>query len=446
MAIEIEQVIEDLVSGRLGVEAACQLIGEESQRDPTRTRFWSQRVETALAREKISRPVARQLFDALENFCTDKTVWLDASAAVPRVGTARTAPASQAKTRPRAASPKLLEDVGQLRDALFKTRPTKSTRDWWTPAPLDPEIEITTVPGITEGSDNKAPPVIEQIPIGTVINDRYRIVNYMGLGGVGQVFGALDLSRTDRETHVTIKIIAVNLKHQPDAYAALESAVRRSQSLLHPNIVSIYDLDRYNDQMFLVMEPLRGRWLSALVREVRGKGLPYGQAWPILAGIANGLAYAHARGIVHSDLSPHAVFLGEDGTPKIMGFGLIHAVPSSNESMDMLDTLTLRAYTEAYTSDAWSHQGTPAAADDLYPLGVIAYEMLAGVHPFQRLSLSVARQRRLTFTPVPGLNRRARKLIERCLSFERQIRPRDGAGFVKRMRPNWFQRVLTSHA
>jgi len=445
MAIEIEQVIDDLVSGRLGVEAACQLIGEESQREPARTRFWSQRVETALAREKISRPVARQLFDALENFSTDKTVWLDASSAVPRVGTARTAPPSFAKTRPRTASPKLLEDVSQLRDALFKTRPA-SKREWWTPGPLDPEVEITTVPGITEGTDNKAPPVMEQIPIGTVINERYRLVNYMGLGGVGQVFGAIDLSRTDRETHVTIKIIAVNLKHQPDAYAALESAVRRSQCLLHPNIVSIYDLGRYNDQMFLVMEPLRGRWLSALVREVRGKGLPYQQAWPIVEGIANGLAYAHKQGVVHSDLSPHAVFLGEDGTPKIMGFGLIHAVPSSNESMDMLDTLTLRAYTEAYTADAWSHQGTPAPADDLYPLGVIAYEMLAGVHPFQRLSLSVARQRHLKFAAIAGLSRHSRKLIERCLSFERQVRPRDAAGFVKRMHPNWLQRMLTSHA
>src|SRR3954451_22097122 len=116
MTIEIEQVIEDLVSGRLAVEAAWQLIGEESQRDPARTRFWSQRVETALTRQRISRPVARQLFDALENFCTDKTVWLDASAAVPRVGTARTAPASSAKTRPGATPPKSLEDVSQLRD------------------------------------------------------------------------------------------------------------------------------------------------------------------------------------------------------------------------------------------------------------------------------------------------------------------------------------------
>jgi hypothetical protein len=72
--------------------------------------------------------------------------------------------------------------------------------------------------------------------------------------------------------------------------------------------------------------------------------------------------------------------------------------------------------------------------------------MLAGVHPFQRLSLSVARQRHLKFNAIPGLNRHARKLIERCLSFERQVRPRDAGGFVKRMRPNWFERLLASQA
>jgi non-specific serine/threonine protein kinase len=141
-------------------------------------------------------------------------------------------------------------------------------------------------------------------------------------------------------------------------------------------------------------------------------------------------------------LSPHAVFVTEDGTPKIMGFGLVHAVPNSNESLDVLDTLTLRAYTEAYTADPWAQQGTPHTADDLYPLGVIAYEMLAGAHPFQRCTLAVARQRGLQFAPIAGLNRRARTLIERCLSFERKVRPQDGALFLKRMRPNVIHRLL----
>ena len=155
-----------------------------------------------------------------------------------------------------------------------------------------------------------------------------------------------------------------------------------------------------------------------------------------------GLAYAHRHEVVHCDLSPHAVFICDDGTPKIMGFGLVHAVPNSNESMDVLDTLTLRAYTEAYTADAWAQQGTPHPADDLYPLGVIAYEMLAGVHPFQRCTLAVARQRGLQLAPIPGLNRHARKLIERSLSFERNVRPQDGATFLKRMEANALQRLL----
>jgi non-specific serine/threonine protein kinase len=279
--------------------------------------------------------------------------------------------------------------------------------------------------------------------LGTVLNGRYRIVAPLGLGGVGQVFDAIDLHKSkERDFHVTVKVIAVNLRHQPLAYAALEAAVRRSQTLLHPNIVAVHDIDQYEDQVFVVMESLRGRWLSGLVREVRGKGLEYERAWPIIEGIASALAHAHRHGIVHCDLSPHAVFVCEDGTPKIMGFGLVHAVPSSNESLDVLDTLTLRAYTEAYTADPWAQQATPHPADDLYPLGVIAYEMLVGAHPFQRCTLAVARQRGLQFAPIPGLNRRARKLIERCLSFERKTRPQDGAIFLRRMRPNFLQRLL----
>jgi serine/threonine protein kinase len=291
------------------------------------------------------------------------------------------------------------------------------------------------------------PSDIEIIPIGTVLNDRYRIVAPLGLGGVGQVFDAIDIRKSkEREFHVTVKVIAVNLRHQPLAYAALEDAVRRSQSLVHPNIVAIYDICQSDEHVFVVMEPLQGRWLSGLVREVRGKGLAYEEAWPIIRGIANALAHAHKQGIVHCDLSPHAVFLCEDGTPKIMGFGLVHAVPNSNESMDVLDTLTLRAYTEAYTADAWAQQGTPHAADDLYPLGVIAYEMLAGKHPFQRSTLMVARQRGMKLEPIDGLNRRARKLIERCLAFERNVRPQDGSIFLKRMQPNVFQRLLAAGA
>lgn len=434
---QLEDIIVALSSDKLSLEAACQMVAAASKSDPVKTRFWGQRIEAEMIQGRLSRVAARALFDALEDFQTDKTVWLDSGTVVPRLGPPPFAPGSKRKSR----MPPPIDNLEQLRAELFRpaTRP---------PAAAQLAALRAAAESAPAQTHEPAPsPSLDSLPLGTVLNGRYRLVAPLGLGGVGQVFDAIDLHKSkQRDFHVTLKVIAVNLRHQPLAYAALEAAVRRSQMLVHPNIVAIYDIDQNDAQVFVVMESLRGRWLSGLVREVRGKGLEYEQAWPIIHGIASGLAYAHRQGVVHCDLSPHAVFICDDGTPKIMGFGLVHAVPNSNESIDVLDTLTLRAYTEAYTADAWAQQGTPHPADDLYPLGVIAYEMLAGVHPFQRCTLAVARQRGLQLAPIPGLNRNARKLIERSLSFERNVRPQDGATFLKRMEANALQRLLFAGA
>lgn len=425
MSTQFEQIIESFLQGSSTLEATCQQLARESQADPARTRFWGQRVETEMKRGRIAAVAARSMLDALEGFQSDKTMWLD-----PSMGLSRSAPVGAPPTAtPRTSRPlpSKIESPEQLRATLFAplTRPRATQSD----TAVEPHA---TPPAHSSGLD--------AIALGTVIQDRYRLVAHLGAGGIGQVFDAIDLSQTV-ETHVTLKIVAVNLKHEPYALDALKTAVVRSQHLDHPNIVQVYDIDQHEDRVFITMEPLRGRWLSGMVREVRNKGMSYEAAWPIIEGVANGLAFAHERGIVHSDLSPHAVFVCEDGTAKIVGFGLAHAVPASNESLDVLDTLTLRAYTEAYTADAWAQQGAPHPADDLYPLGVIAYEMLTGVHPFSRCSLSVARQKGLTCAPIEGLNRRARRLIERCLSFERDVRPKDGVMFLKRMRPGLVERL-----
>jgi serine/threonine protein kinase len=375
------------------------------------------------------------MLDALEGFQADKTMWLDPAQGLTRSGPVASAPptATSTSSGQAAAQPDprpAIESAEALRKTLYdpKTRP---------PA--------RTLSGATAADVSTDAASLEPVPLGTVINERYKLIANQGAGGIGQVFDAIDLSRRV-ETHVTLKIVAVNLKHEPYAFEALEAAVGQSRQLQHPNIVRVYDIGRYENRVFITMEPLRGRWLSGVVREVRRTGMPFEAAWPIIAGIANGLAYAHKRGVVHSDLSPHAVFVGDDGTAKIVGFGLINAVPASNESLDVLDTLTLRAYTEAYTADAWAQQGAPHPADDLYPLGVMAYEMLTGAHPFQRCSLTVARQKGLTYEPIAGLNRRARTLIERCLSFDRAVRPKDGHTFVKRMRPGLFERLWPAGA
>jgi len=426
----VDRILDDLARGAMSLDAACESLAVAAQTNSSLTVFWAQSIEKELRRDRISRAAVRRLLDALENFQSDRTLWLDSNATSPRTGSPIAAPVSTRIDGPPRESPVEAAIVAFKANKKPKTIPMQ-----W----IDPHVDVESPAARLQN--------LLSIQPGSIISNRYRVVAHLGQGGVGQVFDAIDMAHSrEREVRVLLKLVAVNLRHEPRAFAVLEAAVRRAQHLIHNNIVSILDILQEEDRVFIVMEPLQGRWLSSLVRQARGVGMAYEVAWPIVSGIAAGLAFAHKHGIVHSDLSPHAIFLTADGTPKIMGFGLIRAVPNSNESLDVLDTLTLRAYTEAYTADAWAQQGTPHPADDLYPLGVIAYEMLMGKHPFERYRLSVARQKGLVSPPIPDLNRRARSLLERCLSFDRATRPQNGARFLERMRPGVLRRLFAARA
>jgi Protein kinase domain len=425
--MDIEKIIDDLISGALSTDAASQLVANAIRQDPQGTRFWSQRIDSALGRGRLGAVVARALLDAMEDCRADRTVWLDPGFVVPQL---KTADASATGTHAHVEPSSAVGDLERLRAALFDpmTKRAAAPSEGRTAAPAQPANE--TAPPLAQPSAFR---------VGAEIGGRYRLTAHMGLAGVGQVFEAIDVQECK---DVTVKLIAVNLRSQPDAFAALASVAARSQSLDHPNIAVLHEIAREGDELFVVMERLRGRWLSQLIREVRGQGLEHEIAWPIISGIAHGLAHAHAKGVLHHNLSPHSIFLCEDGSPKIVAFGLLHAAPASNESLDVLDTQTLRAYSEAYTADPWSQSPIVHAADDLYPLGVIAYELLTGRHPFQRCSLVQARQRQLSYEPIPWLDRAARKLLDRCLSFEREVRPRDAQAFVRRLRPGGWRRIF----
>jgi Protein kinase domain len=433
MHTHVDQIIENLRSGSFSLDAACQALLKASQSDPTGTRFWNQRIEAAMASNHISHSAARALMDALEGFQCDKTMWLDSAVVAPTGRSAASAPPSD---RVREAERLLASFIERT------TRKVPIAHDPLRASPLTGPVEWFDSAAMIAAACHPADP--ENVTIGSLLNDRYRILAHLGAGGIGQVFDAVDLMSPTGRERVTVKVVAVNLKYQPGAFETLAAAVHRTQHLVHRNIVTLRHIERQGDRVFIIMESLRGRWLSGLIREVRGKGLPQDVAWPIISGIASGLAFAHEQGVVHSDLSPHAVFLCDDGTAKILCFELVNALPVSNESLDVLDTLTLRAYTEAYAADPWAQHSSPHPADDLYPLGVIAYEMLTGMHPFQRCSLSMARQKGMTFAPVAGLNSRARKLMQRCLSFERRDRPKNAEGFLRLMQPGLLDRLLAA--
>jgi hypothetical protein len=273
------------------------------------------------------------------------------------------------------------------------------------------------------------------ITAGALLKDRYRILGPVAPGGLGQLFEAVDM-QVAGAPRVILKLIDVDWQEEPRAFETLQAIVRHVRRLRHPNILAILDIDRDDRHAIIAMEALRGCWLSSLMREVRGRGVGYAVAWNIISGVANGLAYAHQHGAVHSELNPHMVFLTETGQVKIVGFGLAHAMPMSTEPLAELDGLTLRGYADAYCATQWILGSVPQGVDDLYPLGVIAYELLTGVHPFNRASPGVAASRQLQPLPIPGLDRRIRRVIERCLSFDRNDRPATGASFLAHMEPS----------
>jgi len=274
---------------------------------------------------------------------------------------------------------------------------------------------------------------------GSIIKKRFVLETLLGKGGMGIVFGAIDRRKEearDPNPRVALKVLNADFQRHPQAFMALQREARKAQSLAHPNVVTVFDFDRDGDAVYMTMELLQGRSLDSMTREARGKGSKRATALPIIRGIAQGLAYAHRKGIVHSDLKPGNVFVAEDGTPKILDFGIARAVPSMNTeaSRDVFDAGSLGAYTEAYATDEMIDGVDPHPADDMYALGIIAYELLSGFHPYQRHSAPGARKLGLKPAPLKGLKRREMRAIERCLSLERKRRPQNAAEFLKLFR------------
>jgi predicted Ser/Thr protein kinase len=275
---------------------------------------------------------------------------------------------------------------------------------------------------------------------GSVIKKRFVLEKLLGKGGMGLVFGAIDRRKEearDPNPRVALKVLNADFQRHPQAFMALQREARKAQSLAHPNVVTVFDFDRDGDAVYMTMELLQGRSLDALTREARGKGIKREVALPIIRGIAEGLAYAHKKGIVHSDLKPGNVFITEeDGAAKILDFGIARAVPSMNPeaSRDVFDAGSLGAYTEAYATDEMIDGVDPHPADDMYALGIIAYELLTGFHPYQRHSAPAARKLDLKPEPLKGLKRKEARAIERCLSFDRKRRPQNAGDFLKLFR------------
>jgi eukaryotic-like serine/threonine-protein kinase len=209
----------------------------------------------------------------------------------------------------------------------------------------------------------------------------YEIVGPIGAGGMGEVYRARD-SRLDR--NVAIKVIAPDVAQDSGHIARFEREARLCSSLNHANIVTIHDFARSDGLAYIAMELVEGKSLRALLS---AGPIPAKKIFSIAAQIAEGMAAAHAVGVVHRDLKPENVMITAAGVVKILDFGLARAEAHADVTMSVHLTGPRQVMgTAAYMSP---EQATGVPVDfrsDQFSFGTILYEMASGTHPFRRAS------------------------------------------------------------
>lgn len=199
---------------------------------------------------------------------------------------------------------------------------------------------------------------------------------------MGEVYRARD-TRLGRE--VALKVVSADLMDDPNALARFEREARTVAALSHPNVVALYDVGRQNGVVFAVMELLQG---ESLDRYVATQHPSWKRALEITVSVADGLASAHAKGLVHRDLKPANIFITDDGLVKLLDFGL--ATEDPFRSTSHARSLTAAAETEpgailgtlGYMSPEQVRGERADQRSDIFSLGCVLYEMLAGRRPF----------------------------------------------------------------
>jgi len=252
----------------------------------------------------------------------------------------------------------------------------------------DPSVTSSTGPAETAWSDpsTQTPESETALGPGSIIKQRFKLISVLGIGGMGKVYKGLDLLKEeakDKRPYCAIKLLNEDFKDHPEAFISLQRESSRQQKLAHPNIATIYDFDRIagpGTPVYITMELMEGVELKDFIKKTVKKqgGLPFDEAFPMIKQMVAGLAYAHDKRLVHSDLKPGNAFLCNDGTVKILDFGIARAVknPVTGETEKTLfDPGQLGALTPAYASYEMLEGEEPDTRDDIYALGCMAYEL-----------------------------------------------------------------------
>ena len=309
----------------------------------------------------------------------------------------------------------------------------RSDRDTAETAPITAPTEAST-----KSTTLVAPVNSESTELrpGDVLRERFVIERLLGEGGMGQVFLAVDREAEATNPHVALKMLGESFKQHPQSLKALRREASQSQRMNHPNIVNVFFFERTEEHVFMVMEYMQGRSLDKYIAAYP-QGAKIDEVWPIVDGMCQGLIYIHQQKVIHSDFKPSNVFVTETEEVKVLDLGIARSLDESKaqQGTTRFDPDALGALTPSYASCEMFDGMTPNEQDDLYALACVTYELLTGVHPYQKRAAIEARAESMEVIRPRGLKGRQWRALKAALGFNRADRMASVADFHEEFAP-----------
>lgn len=443
---EFRQALDAHTDGQLGMAELERVLTLGLTRQPQLAAAHGAYIEAVYRSGRLSGETYLALIQAVRTFQQSQTPTPEPGAAQPGSPQA-SGDKTQFRAPAKAATPPPTGDATQFRAPRAATPTSTSASDATGGAPLTGNVTGTGVPtGSRPTGSNWSDPSLwagdyASPTRGSIIKDRFVLEEELGRGGMGVVFKARDLRKEeaqDRNPFVAIKLLNDEFRRHPESLKALQRESRKAQQLAHANVVTVYDFDRDGANVFMVMELLEGQSLDRIIREHEETGLPLERALRLTRDLCRAMAYAHEQGVVHSDFKPANAFLTNAGVVKVFDFGIARAAKRSDNvtgSTTLFDPGTLGALTPTYASCEMIEGLEPDPRDDVYAIACVAYELITGKHPFNRLSAVQARDKQMVAKRPRGLKRQQWKALQRGLAFDREQRTASAQQFLNELLP-----------